>query len=117
MDVKQLPLYVPHPGTVKIAGSTVPRKAAWCAFAFLEERRPNVEFMFIGASSGQQALKAIGILTDIFESKWEADFVILFRPMRFRTVIAAQDNLPEREVDAQAWRVHILDLKQLAQPK
>jgi stage V sporulation protein SpoVS len=114
MEPLDLPTYVTHAGTVKVAGGTVPRKAAWCAFAFMEERRVNVEFLFIGASAGQQALKAIGILTEIFESRWGTDYALVFRPMRFKTAIHSQtEQVPDREVDAQVWRAHVLDLSKL----
>lgn len=117
MDTHELPLYVTHPGTVKVSGSTVPRKAARCAQAFLEEHRKNVEFLFIGASAGQQALKALGILGDMFETQWKGDYALVFRPLRYRTYIESHDPLLSgqgREVDAQVWRVHVLDLKYLS---
>lgn len=111
MEPINLPLYVPHPGTVKVSSSTMPRKAAFCAMAFMEERRPDVEFLFIGAAAGQQALKAVGILCDLFENKWQSEFVLVFRPMRFRTTIlpTTPTELP-RDVDAQVWRAVVLDL-------
>lgn len=93
----------------------MPRKAAFCAMAFLDERRPDVEFLFIGAAAGQQALKAVGILSDLFENKWRSEFVLVFRPMRFRTTIMpTTPTEAPRDVDAQVWRAVVLDLSIIA---
>lgn len=101
-----LPEYLCHGGTLKISGSTVPRKAAWRAFSLLEAKVKNVEFLFIGASAGQQTVKSIGILSDLFSERYYGEFIVVFQPMRFKTTIANT----EKEVDAQVWRSFVIDM-------
>lgn len=108
-ETANLPLYAAHEGTMRVGGATVPRKAAWRALALLEGKVPNVEFLFIGASAGQQSLKAIGILCDLYDRKYREEYVLVFRPMRYRTLIDGT----EKEVDAQVWRAYVIDLSYL----
>lgn len=109
-ETSKLPIYLAHEGTIRVSRSTVPRKAAWRALALLDSKIPNVEFLFIGAGAGQQALKAIGILCELYDRKYAGEYVVVFRPMRFRTFI----DRTEKEVDAQVWRAYIIDLEYLA---
>lgn len=109
---QDIPEYVRHPGTVLVSGTSASRKVAWCALGFLDEGRPNVEFMFIGASAGQQALKAIGLTSIIFEERNEGKYLLFFRPLRFRTVI--RDAESAREVEAQVWRTYVIPLEAIS---
>lgn len=52
-------MYVPHDGTIKIAGKTLPWGAAVCALNFMSEGKVPIEFLAIGGNANQQAAKTM----------------------------------------------------------
>jgi hypothetical protein len=107
-DFNSLPKLEVNEGTVFISKTTDPRKAAWAGMSLLELKK-EVQFVFISESPSHIAMKVCGILSNIFDHKWQGEFVLLFRPLRFRTFSAHH----KKEIEAQGWMPQVIDLKLL----
>jgi hypothetical protein len=82
-----IPLYKSHEGTLRISGSTVPRRAGLCAFHYLHEKVPSVEFLAIGANANHNAMKAMGIFLKKVEEENNGEVTVSFQPRRYKTVV------------------------------
>jgi hypothetical protein len=100
---KELPLYVPHDGTVKISGTTQPRGAGRCAYYYLRRGWP-VEFFCIGANANQQAMKSMGVFGELVKEdpEYKGKFVA-FVPERVRTS-TLDGSGHEKDKDATVWK-------------
>ena len=99
-----IPLYAEKEGTVRVSGSTLPRKAGRCAFYYLQRGLP-VEFFCIGANANQQAMKAMGIFRELVDEC--PDFTgnsVAFQPLRVRTHTVDPTNGDQKDKDAVVWR-------------
>ena len=103
------PKYREHEGTVKVAGATIPDKAASCAFACLMRDRDLIEFLCIGANANQQATKAMwSFRQSVLNSpQLPKGTDVAFVPFR----VAVQ--IGDKEKDATAWRVLLLQHDQI----
>lgn len=113
MDEK-IEIYKPHPGTLKIAGGTIPKKAGICAYHYFHRGITPIDFFVIGANANQQAMKAMGVFKFRAEEESRlADkgecplFTISFAPLRFHTVTENETTHEEKEKDAVVWRTVI----------
>lgn len=110
-----IPLYVSHSGTVRISGASESKKVASCALHFLSQDLGPVDFFYIGANAGQQAMKAMGILRYTVEKYTEGKTTVLFQPNRVQT--ETQDHADRSKtllVDAVYWRTYAVGAVQLA---
>lgn len=102
-----IPLYRSHPGTLRISGSTTPRKAGLCAFHYLHENVPSIEFLAIGANANHNATKAMGIFLLKVEEEMRGEVTISFQPRRYKTIVdEAGKSVPK---DCVVWEtvIHI----------
>lgn len=111
----EIPVYAPHPGTVRISGATDCKKAASCALHYLSQGL-TVDFFYIGANAGQQAMKAMGILRYILERATDQKTTVLFQPNRVLTETKDRTN-PELlvKVDGVYWRAYPMSLVNVQQ--
>lgn len=102
------PLYDLHPGTVKVSGSTLPRQAGSCALHFLERLVDPIDFICIGANANQQAVKSIGVFSEMFVERFGQDGSFLaFRPLRV-SVSAKNFDGSFQLKDATVWRTVVV---------
>lgn len=104
-DMRDIPLYRPNQGTVKISGMTIPHKAGSCAHFFLRKGFDRVEFFCIGANANQQCMKAMGVFMILVEH--DKDFegkTVAFQPLRFKTETKDDRSPLLVEKDCVVWR-------------
>lgn len=107
MNPISIPVYAPHSGTIRISGSTESKKAASCALHYLSQQVSPIDFFYIGANAGQQAMKAMGIFRYTFERATGEQCTILFQPNRVQTRAKAfPDSKEEILIDAVYWRAY-----------
>jgi len=104
MEEHDIPIYEPHEGTLKISGQTPARKAAKCAFHNYTEGKTPLEFFFIGANAGQQAMKATGIFRHILERETCHVFTVLYQPRRVR--VKLKDS---RLIEGALWVAYVVE--------
>jgi hypothetical protein len=108
-----IPVYESHPGTIRISGSTESKKAAACALHYLAQGVDPIDFFYVGANAGQQAMKAMGIFRYTFERSNDK-FTLLFQPNRVQTPAKVrQDSSEETLIDACYWRAYPISLASL----
>jgi hypothetical protein len=106
----ELKEYVSHQGTIRIAGSTVPKRAGKCAYHFLQKRINPIEFFCMGAGANQQATKSMGVFLHIFEQAPENEGMsIAFQPYRYRTSAKDADSSIMRDKDCTVWKTVLID--------
>ncbi len=98
--------YTPTESTLKISGSTDCRKAAQCAAHYLVDKKVPVDFMFIGANAGNQAVKAISILKNMLSGSTSGVSSVLIDPLHVSTVV--DDTSGKTEMDAVVLRVLVI---------
>lgn len=102
------PSYALHPGTIKVSGSTLPRQAGSCALHFLDRLMDPIDFICIGANANQQAVKAIGVFSELFHERFGQDGSFLaFRPLRV-SVSARNFDGSFQLKDATVWRTVVV---------
>lgn len=74
--------YSQHKGTIRVAGGTVPHAAANCAYHRIQSKQVPVDLVCIGANAVNQAVKTLGVLTDLLKVEHKQ---VLFKSLRFRT--------------------------------
>jgi stage V sporulation protein SpoVS len=99
--------YIEHEGTVRVSGSTLPKKAAGCAYAYLQNGFENIEFFFIGANAGHQATKAMTIFSFTVRNELQDSGTIAFEPRRVM-VQTRERGGKTIDKDATVWRVIIV---------
>lgn len=104
-DSNEIPLYQSHLGTLRISGSTAPRKAGMCAYHYLNEGVESVEFFCIGANANHNAMKSMGIFMLAVEAETNKQVTISFQPRRYRTVVVEEGQ--ESFKDCVVWRTVI----------
>jgi hypothetical protein len=105
--------YIIHDGTVRIAGGTDCKKAAKCALHFLRKGIKVVDFFYLGANAGQQAMKAMGLMRLIFETATEGKMTVVFQPNAAKTMVRDQATFQDVEKDAVYWRVSVIAIEDL----
>lgn len=113
MKTEDIPLYVVHPGTVKIAGHTECKLAAKCALHHLSRNIGPIDFFYVGANAGQQAMKAMGIMRYLLEQTTEGKSTVFFQPNRVRTQSFQAGSTDT--IDAVYWRVYVLPTEKLTE--
>ncbi len=105
----EIKTYVPHDGTIKVSGTTIPERAGKCAFHFLNKGKRTIDFFCIGANANQQASKAMGVFAFMVRGIRKSDNVaVAFEPLRFSTL--ANDDSGPKLKDAMVWRTVIYEL-------
>jgi hypothetical protein len=98
-----IPIYVPHRGTIRISGSTVPKNAGNCAIAFLQEGYEQIDFFCIGANANQQATKSMGVFS--FQvRRFRPNLRVSFEPLRFMTETTNPVTGVKKLKDCTVWR-------------
>lgn len=113
MNADQIPFYEPHPGTIKISGATESIKAAKCALHYLGNQVSPIDFFYIGANAGQQAMKAMGIFRYLVEQTAKEQATVLFQPNRVRTRLAQPIGGTVSVIDAVYWRAYLFNRAEL----
>ena len=104
-----LVLYVPHEGTLRVSGTTIPGKCAHCALHYLEKGHPIIDFFCIGANANQQAMKAMGIFMNLVERNLpDAKYSVAFQPLRFKTETDNQTTHLREFKDSTVWRTILI---------
>ncbi len=112
---QDIPTYQPHPGTIKVSGGTDVRAAAKCALFFLNKQvAPHIDFFYIGASAGQQAMKAMVKMKEFIEAATEGKSTVLFQPHHVQTPVTEPDNSVVMKY-AVFWRAHVLRTQGLSE--
>ena len=109
MEKTEIETYVSHEGTIRISGSTVPKKAGKCARHFLERGITPIDFFCIGANANQQATKAMGVFS--YMTKNYDGLEIAFQPLRFMVETIDPTSQQKELKDAIVWRCVLLDLR------
>ncbi len=103
------PKYECAQGTIKVSGSTLPRQAGSCALHFLTRLIDPIDFICIGANANQQAVKAIGVFSEMFEEqhgRLDGSY-LAFRPLRVSVTAKNFDGSSQLK-DATVWRTVIV---------
>lgn len=106
------PLYVEHAGTIRVAGASKPLHLAQCAQGLISQKSPpieNIEFFYIGGNAGQQAVKAMTILSYQVDRESRGRTEALFRPLRVMTSTKDPDTSQVKEKDATVWRLVLVN--------
>jgi len=99
------PMYVYNERTVSIGGSTNVNNTAVYALDLCAKYDKPVEFLFIGASAGQQASKIMGVFRYKIDEAFAGNKTAMFRPNRVRVKL----RTPEGEiVDAICWEAFVV---------
>lgn len=109
MQNAEIPLYVPHEGTIKISGRTSSRNAARCALHYMERGVTEIDFFYIGGNAGQQAMKAMGIFRYVVESMSNGSDTVFFQPNRVQTEIL-EEGMGAVKKDAVYWRPFVINI-------
>lgn len=97
--------YIPHNGTIKIAGHTLPKSAGRCAIHYLEQGNFPIDFMCIGANANQQATKAMGVFSHIVKtSESFKGMEVAFQPLMFTTETEDPLTKEKKDKSATVWR-------------
>jgi hypothetical protein len=96
-------LYIEHAGTVRVSGKTLPKTAACCAYGYLQRGIEKIEFFYIGANAGHQAMKAMTIFSHMVRTELSQAGSVAFLPLR---VLTKTDDGTGKltEKDATVWR-------------
>lgn len=106
---QDIPRYTPHPATIKISGGTNCRNAAKCALFFLNRQvGPHVDFFYIGANAGQQAMKAMGIMRRCLEEATEGKATVVFQPNHVQTLVRDEITGLDAYKVAVYWRAFVV---------
>lgn len=101
-------IYKETQSTIKIAGGTLPKGAARCAFHYLHKQMLPIDFMSIGANANQQATKAMSIFCHMVKKAPEfAGIAVAFQPLLFKTYTS-----DEEEKSVTIWRTILLEPKE-----
>ena len=98
-----LPLYSSHSGTVRVSGTTVPKRCANCAHFYLLRGVSDIDFFCIGANANQQAMKAMGMFM-LRAEKEDPLLVVSFKPLRFQTNATNPKTGAQEVIDCTVWR-------------
>ena len=105
-------IYVEHGGTIRISGRTLPHKAGFCAFSYLQQGMAVIDFFYIGGNAGQQAAKSMGVFSHLVKQDMalkNKNVFVAFVPLRFMTMAKDAGIGNPREKDASVWRVVLVD--------
>ncbi len=107
------PLYQPHPGTLKIAGDTIPGRAAGRAISLLKQDGIDIiDFFLIGGNANQQAMKAMSLFRIFLEDDSNGKVTLAFTPLHVVTMAKAIGGTGEMKMDATVWRTVVLTAEQ-----
>jgi len=102
-------VYTEHEGTVRVSGSTLPKQAACCAYSYLQKGIERIDFFYIGANAGHQAMKAMTILSFMIRGELQDIGCVCFEPIRVLTNTVDMLGSGEvKEKDATVWRVVLI---------
>ena len=101
--------YVIGEGTIKVSGSTIPKRAGKCAFFYLKNGKQPIDFFCIGANANQQAMKAMGVFLHIVSESYGEDLSVAFRPLRYKTMTNDIYTNEKKYKDCVVWRTVILE--------
>lgn len=104
----EIPVYAPHGGTIRFKGDTRPADASRSAMHCLMAKMDKIDFIYIGANAGQQAMKAMGIFrlnVEFHQPGW----TLAFRPLRFQTEIEDFQTKEKKMKDLTVWRTILVE--------
>lgn len=105
MDELNIARYDEHEGTIKIAGSTLPKGAGRCAFHYLQKSIFPIDFMCIGANAGQQATKAMGIFRHMVDNNPDMKgLAVAFQPFLYKTETIDPHTQERKDKSVTIWR-------------
>lgn len=110
METGDIPIYVEHPGTIRISGGTLPKNAGKCAVHYLQRGVKPLEFLCIGGNANQQATKAMGVFRFMVEHSPEFVGVeVAFQPFLY-LVPTMDESRPghQKLKSATVWRTLLL---------
>lgn len=110
----QIPMYEENPRTVRVAARSEAKNTAMYALELCGNSPEPVEFLYIGASAGQQAAKAMGIFRYKVDEVFNGTKTALFHPNRVRVVLNNGEN---QIVDAFVWRAYVVPVLSLSSYK
>lgn len=105
------PTYVLHKGTLLIAGSTIPKSAAACAFRHLKAGIAPIEFFYIGGNAGQQATKAMTVFAGLVRKDSADQINVSFTPTVVMTDTPEVGTNTTTQKFATVWRTIIYDMR------
>lgn len=86
-DEEQLELYRSHEGTIRVGGNTAVHPAAARAWHCFDEGTPAIEFLFMGANAGHNAMKIMNLFMQMVERNTQGEVAVSFQPVRFITIV------------------------------
>lgn len=101
----QIPLYVENPRTVRISARSEALRTAMYALGLCGSSPDPVEFLYIGASAGQQAAKAMGIFRYKVDEAFNNQKTAVFHPNRVKVILSDPE---QSHVDAFVWRAYVV---------
>lgn len=105
------PLYTPGVGTIRVSGSGDCKKIAKCALHFINQRKMPVDFFFVGSNAGHQAIKAIGIVTEVMKDTTNEASSLVFEILH----VSTQVQEPETKlIDATVLRAYVIRKEMLS---
>jgi hypothetical protein len=105
-----IPLYVSHEGTIRISGSTAPRKSGVCALSFLEKGFKTIDFMCIGANANHQATKGMSVFCYMVDQNMKGKLTVAFKPLRFQTETTHPVTGEKKLKDCTIWRTLLFEV-------
>ena len=100
--------YVLGEGTIKVSGSTIPKRAGRCAFFYLKNGKNPIDFFCIGANANQQAMKSMGVFLHIVRETYGDELSVSFRPLRYKTMTNDMQTQEKKFKDCVVWRTVII---------
>jgi hypothetical protein len=94
--------YIEHKGTVRVSGRTLPKTAGCRAFSYFQQGYDVIDFFYIGANAGHQAVKAMTVFSHIVKNE-KPNIKVTFEPLRILT-LTNDESGNQKEKDATVWR-------------
>lgn len=96
--------YTEHEGTVRVSGKTTPKSAACCAFAYVQKGVEPIDFFYIGANAGHQAMKAMTTFAHMVSQELQLKGTVAFIPIRVMARTTDPITNLSADKDATVWR-------------
>lgn len=107
-----VPVYTEHPGTMRIAGRTLPGNAGRCAFFHLQRGLLPIDFLCVGGNANQQATKSMGVFCFMVKNAPEfanRKIQVAFQPLMFRMLLPRTADSKPEEKTVTVWRTMLVE--------